>query len=147
MAGYFDLALIPAQAEQYFEANRNVMIIEDDKILGEMIFESLADIGFEVSRATNGPMAFEQLQQRSVDFILLDLLLPEMDGFEIYSRLQEDPATEAIPVIIISAWADERNREKAAQLGIRYFLAKPFTEDELLYTILTVLIDQAHEES
>jgi chemosensory pili system protein ChpA (sensor histidine kinase/response regulator) len=68
-------------------------------------------------------------------------LLPEVDGFEIYSRLQADPKTKSIPVLIITAWADERHIEKASQLGIRHFLAKPFTEDELLREILSLLRD------
>ena len=66
-----------------------------------------------------------------------------MDGFEVHSRLRANADTRHIPVMIISAWADERNMEKASQLGIRHFLPKPFREDELLYEILTLLIDSS----
>ena len=66
-----------------------------------------------------------------------------MNGFEIYSELQANLETKDIPVLIITAWADERHLEKAAQLGIRHFLAKPFTEDELLYEILSLLRDSS----
>jgi chemosensory pili system protein ChpA (sensor histidine kinase/response regulator) len=115
------------------------LVIEDDKIMGQMVAAILDDAGFEVTTATNGRIAFEKLQQLPIDFIVLDILLPEMNGFEIYSELQANLETKDIPVLIITAWADERHLERAAQLGIRHFLAKPFTEDELLYEILSLL--------
>jgi DNA-binding response OmpR family regulator len=145
MATQFNLDLIPKRAKKFFEANRNVMIIEDDKIMGAMISDILDDIGFRVTTATNGKVALDKLLQKNIDFILLDLLLPEMDGFEIYSMLQKHPETKDIPVMIISAWADDRNRERGAQMGIDHFLPKPFTEDELVYTILTLLVDHTRK--
>jgi len=96
MAGQFNSALIPKRALKYFEANRNVLIIEDDKIMGQMVAEILDDIGFEVSAASNGPAAFEKIKQQPVDFIILDILLPEMDGFEIYTELQTRAETKDI---------------------------------------------------
>ena len=137
--------MIPKQAKRYFEANRNVLVVEDDKIMGQMVAAILDDAGFEVDTATNGMIAFEKLRQHPVDFVVLDILLPEMNGFEIYSELQANPETEDIPVLIITAWADERHLEKASQLGIRHFLAKPFTEDELLYEIFSLLRDNSHK--
>jgi DNA-binding response OmpR family regulator len=138
--------LIPRRAQKYFEANRNVLVVEDDKIMGQMVAEILDDAGFDVMTATNGRVAFEKLKQRTADFIVLDILLPEMDGFEIYSRLQANKDTKNIPVLIITAWADERHIERASQMGIRHFLPKPFTEDELLYEILTLLIESSRKE-
>lgn len=146
MATQFNLDLIPQRAKKYFEEHPNVMIVEDDKIMGQMISEILDDVGFRVSMATDGQAALAKIKQEKIDFILLDLLLPEMDGFEVYSKLRESPDTQDIPVMIISAWADERNQEKGAKMGIQHFLPKPFTEDELLFTILTLLIDNARRE-
>jgi pilus assembly protein CpaE len=143
MTSQYNLTLIPKRAEKYFEANRNVLIVEDDKIMSEMVTDILDDASFEVTTAASGRMAFEKLQQHLVDFIVLDILLPEMDGFEIYAELQQHPNTKDIPVMIITAWDDETNREKADRVGIRHFLPKPFTEDELLFTILTLLVDRA----
>lgn len=140
------LGTIPKQAQKHFEKNRNVLVIEDDKVMGQMITEILEDLGFNVAAATNGPAAFEQLRQKPVDFIILDILLPEMDGFEIYSGLQTNPATQNIPVMIVSAWSDTQNIDKASQMGIRHFLSKPFTEDELVSAILTLLVDHAREK-
>lgn len=146
MAGHFNSTLIPKRALKYFEANRNVLVIEDDKVLGQMVTEILDDVGFEVTTAANGRIAFDKLKQRQIDFIVLDILLPEMDGFEIYAQLQLQPETKDIPVMLVTAWADERNIERASQMGIQHFLPKPFTEDELLYTILTLLVDSSRRK-
>jgi CheY-like chemotaxis protein len=147
MAGRFNLALIPKRAQKHFEANPNVLVVEDDKIMGQMVSDILDDIGFEVTSAPNGMVAFDKLKQQKIDFIVLDILLPELDGFEIYSRLKANPETQDIPVMIMSAWADEKNIEKASRMGIKHFLPKPFTEDELMYTILTLLIDSAKDKT
>ena len=140
-----DISMVSKQARKYFEENRNVLVIEDDKIMGQMVAQILDDAGFEVTTATNGAIAFEKLQQWPIDFIVLDILLPEMNGFEIYTKLQAEPETKDIPVLIITAWADERHLERASQLGIRHFLAKPFTEDELLVEILSLLRGSSHQ--
>ena len=145
MGNQLTSVVIPERARKYFEANKNVLVIEDDKIMGQMVAEILEDVGFEVITATNGRIAFEKLTQRPVDFIVLDILLPEMDGFEIYSELQAYPAARDIPVMVITAWSNEVNRRRAAEMGIQHFLPKPFTEDELIYTIMTMLIDRSRQ--
>jgi CheY-like chemotaxis protein len=146
MASYFNPNVVSKQALKYFEKNRNGLVVEDDTIMGQMVSEILSDVGFEVTSATNGPAAFAELKQRSIDFILLDLLLPEMSGFEIYEKLKASDETQSIPVMIVTAWADSRHMERASELGITHFLAKPFTEDELLLAILTLLIDNSHQQ-
>jgi CheY-like chemotaxis protein len=146
MASHFNSDLVSKRALKYFEANRNVLVVEDDTIMGQMVSEILSDVGFEVTSAPNGMVALDKLKEQSVDFIILDILLPEMTGFEIYEKLQANPDTKDIPVMIVTAWADSRHLEKASQLGIQHFLAKPFTEDELLLAILTLLVDSSREE-
>lgn len=147
MVSQFNTTLIPKRALKYFEANRNVLVIEDDKIMGQMVTEILDDVGFDVTTAPNGRVALQKLEHTPIDFIVLDILLPEMDGFEIYAKLQENPKTKNIPVMLVTAWADDRNIERASQMGIQHFLPKPFTEDELLYAILTLLVDSSRKET
>ncbi len=131
------------KVRRYFEANQNVLVIEDDRIMGQMVAEILDDLGFRIMTADSGMVAFEKLRQNPVDFIVLDILLPEMDGFEFYAALQANPDTKDIPVMIISAWSDEKNVKRAYEMGIQHFLPKPFTEDELVHTILTLLVDSS----
>jgi CheY-like chemotaxis protein len=146
MVSHFNPDLISKRAEEYFAANSNVLVVEDDRIMGQMVSHILTDAGFEVTTAGNGRTALEKLQQKSIDFIILDVLLPEMDGFEIYQRLQDNPDTKDIPVMIVTAWADSQHMSKAKEVGIKHFLAKPFTEDELLLSVLTLLVDSSYEK-
>ena len=146
MTSHFNSELVSKRALEYFEANKSVLVVEDDTIMGQMVSEILSDIGFEVTSAPNGMIAFEKLKQHPIDFIILDILLPEMDGFEIHEKLQANPDTKDIPVMIVTAWADSRHLKKASQVGIEHFLAKPFTEDELLLAILTLLVDSSHKD-
>jgi CheY-like chemotaxis protein len=146
MTSQFDVDLIPEGALEYFEANPNVLVVEDDRFMGQVFLEMLTDVGFNVIRAANGVTALKKLKEDQIDFIILDILLPAMNGFEIYEKVQEDPETKGIPVMMVTAWADTLHLSKASQMGIKHFLAKPFTEDELLEEILTLLVDTAREK-
>ena len=90
MSSQFNLALIPDRAKEHFEANPNVLVIEDDKIMGQMVADILTDVGFKVTNAANGMIAFEKLKQHRIDFIVLDILLPELDGFEAVANKNMD---------------------------------------------------------
>ena len=143
MSSRFDADLIPEGALPYFEANPSVLVIEDDRFMGQVFIEMLSEIGFNVITAANGVTALKKLSEQNIDFIILDILLPAMNGFEIYEKIQENTATKTIPVMMVTAWADSLHLSKASQMGINHFLAKPFTEDELLEEIYTLLKDKS----
>ncbi len=145
MSSGFEVDLIPDGALEYFEENRNVLVIEDDRFMGQVFLEMLSEIGFEVITAANGVTALKKLKEQQIDFIILDILLPAMNGFEIYEKIQENPDTKNIPVMMVTAWADSLHLSKASQMGITHFLAKPFTEDELLEEIYALLRDSARK--
>lgn len=145
MSSRFDADLIPDGALEYFEANRNVLVIEDDRFMGQVFLEMLSEVGFEVTTAANGVTALKKLREKEIDFIILDILLPAMNGFEIYEKIQEDPALKDTPVMMVTAWADSLHLSKASQMGITHFLAKPFTEDELLEEIYSLLKDKGRK--
>jgi DNA-binding response OmpR family regulator len=145
MIDYNNSASILNQAEHYSASNRNVLVIEDDRIMGEMITDTLDEVGFEVTAVSNGRAALERLKQDSVNFILLDLSLPGMNGFEIFNKLRQYSNTKDIPVIMATAWDDDRNRKHASEVGIQHILPKPFTDDELLGTILSLLGDKSSD--
>jgi len=147
MASSFDVDLIPEGALEYFETHPRVLVVEDDRFMGQVFLEMLSDVGFKVIRAANGVTALKKLQEETIDFIILDILLPAMNGFEIYERIQENPDTKDIPVMMVTAWADSLHLSKASQMGIKHFLAKPFTEDELLEEIHALLIDSTNGRS
>ena len=141
MFSQIDKDLIPKGALPYFQSNPNVLVIEDDRFMTEVFLGTLGDIGFQVTISTNGTVALNRLQQQAIDFIILDLLLPDMNGFDLFRQLKKNCKTANIPVIMVTAWGDTTHRKKAAELGIKHFLTKPFTEDELLEEIFNLLVD------
>jgi two-component system phosphate regulon response regulator PhoB len=140
MIAQIDQDLIPKGALPYFQSNPNVLVIDDDRFMIEVFLGTLGDIGFQVTISTNGTVALTRLQQQATDFIILDLLLPDMNGFELFRRLKKNRETADIPVIMVTAWGDTIHRKKAAEVGIEHFLTKPFTEDELLEAIFKLLV-------
>ena len=130
--------------------NIQVAIADDHSLLRSALAKLINTFeGYNViMEADNGKDLIEKINKNILpDIVLLDINMPEMDGFEIYAKLQANADTKDIPVMLVTAWADERNIERASQMGIQHFLPKPFTEDELLYTILTLLVDSSRKES
>ena len=103
----------------------DVLVVDDEPSAAELMVEILDEEGLGSRRAANGREALARIEERKPDAILLDLMMPEMDGFEVIDRLQSDPAWERIPVIVVTArdlGADERRYlarrvEKVVQKG------------------------------
>jgi CheY-like chemotaxis protein len=110
-----------------------VMVIEDDFAIRETLREVLEDEGYGVVWASNGQEALAQLRSHSPRLILLDLMMPVMDGWEFRSAQRRDPALASIPVIVISA--DHALDQKVSTLAADGWLAKPFELDALLATL------------
>ena len=117
-----------------------VLVVEDDKFLRELLVRKLASAGFDVQNAIEGTAAFAILEKRKPSIILLDLILPEMDGFEILTRIKADPKNADVPVIILSNLGQKEDTDKALKLGAIDFMVKAnFTLDEIVTKVRTVL--------
>lgn len=108
-----------------------VLVVDDDPDILEALSEILEAEGFEVRRARNGKEALERLNPDPPDLILLDLMMPVMDGWEFAQRMRqiEGPASR-VPLIVLSA--DRNVGAKAGEIGARGYLAKPFELNDLL---------------
>jgi chemosensory pili system protein ChpA (sensor histidine kinase/response regulator) len=107
-------------------------VVDDSLTIRRITGRLLARAGYEVVEARDGVDALEQLRTVLPDVILLDIEMPRMDGFELASRVRDDPRLRHIPIIIISSRTADKHREHAARLGVNLFLGKPYQEDELL---------------
>ena len=87
---------------------KNILIIEDDEFFGSLISKKLSDDGFEISLSPDGERGFDSAVKEKPDLILLDLLLPGIDGFEVLTRMKEDPEISQTPVIFYRIWAKEK---------------------------------------
>jgi DNA-binding response OmpR family regulator len=111
---------------------RTVLIIEDEKLIivsTQMVLEAA---GFRVESATNGEDGIAKARSLTPDLILLDIMMPGIDGWETLTRLKRDQATANIPVIIFTAREHARGHQKSAEMGAADYFRKPFEPDELI---------------
>lgn len=130
------VAAAPAPAAGSVAADPNkpfVLVIEDDKFLRELLVRKLASDGFDVQNATDSTAAFLILKERKPAIILLDLILPEVSGFEILTLIKANPKIASVPVIILSNLGQKEDTDKAMALGAKDFMVKAnFTLDEII---------------
>lgn len=119
---------------------QGVLVIEDDQFLRELFVRKLFSSGFKVENAVDAKGAFEALEHWKPDIILLDLILPDIDGFEILARLKKDARLSAIPVIILSNLGEQKDIDRAMALGAQEFMVKVnFNLEEIATHIREVL--------
>ncbi|MEG4456169.1 response regulator [Microcoleus sp. N9_A1] len=109
-----------------------ILIVDDMPSNLKVLSDTLADASFEVAIATSGEGALQQLQHTPVSLILLDVMMPGIDGFETCERLKANPATANIPVIFMTALSDPVNKVKGFELGAVDYITKPFQQSEVL---------------
>ncbi|MDZ5456454.1 response regulator [Azohydromonas lata] len=109
-----------------------VLVVDDSLTVRRATQRLLQREGYRVALAKDGLQALQQLQQEAPALVLTDLEMPHMDGFELLARLREDARWAALPVIVITSRLAARHRERAAGLGARHYLGKPYAQDEML---------------
>jgi C4-dicarboxylate-specific signal transduction histidine kinase len=114
-----------------FSGNRPVVLVAEDEPDMQRFLKSELQKDYDVISATDGVQALEKAEHLLPDIILLDMMMPEMDGLEVCQALRKRPATAKIPVILLTARADEETKFEALQMGANDFLAKPFSSTEL----------------
>jgi DNA-binding response OmpR family regulator len=113
-----------------------ILVVEDDKFLREMISRKLDKEGYEVVQAIDGEKGEAMVKEEKPDLVLLDLILPGIDGFEVLERTKNNPEVSAIPVIILSNLGQKSEIERGLKLGAVDFLIKAhFTPAEIVKKI------------
>src|SRR5438270_5471541 len=107
---------------------RNVLIVEDDPALGYLLVEFLRRWGFDPTLHPLGGEAVSWVRQHQPDLILLDLMLPDIDGYDICRDLKLDRETNRIPVVMVTARDHPKDRARGLEVGANHYLTKPFTE-------------------
>ena len=119
---------------------KKILIVEDDKFLRELIARKLTDEGFEIVEAVDGEDGIKKIKETKPDLVLLDLILPSIDGFEVLSRVKEDASLASIPIIILSNLGQKEEVEKGLELGAADYLIKAhFTPGEIIEKIKNIL--------
>ena len=119
---------------------KNILIVEDDKFLRELIVQKVTKDGFNASEAVDGEEGIKKIREEKPDMVLLDLILPSIDGFEVLSLMRQDPGLSSIPVIILSNLGQKEDIERGMKLGATDYLVKAhFTPGEIIEKIKAYL--------
>ena len=116
-----------------------ILVCDDDELLRELLQFRLKAKGFDVVVASDGREALASIQTTYPDAVVLDAMMPGMDGFEVLRRLREEDGTRDIPVIMLTARKGERDIVDALRLGASDYLSKPFIPDELSARLVRLL--------
>jgi phosphate regulon transcriptional regulator PhoB len=118
---------------------QRVVIIEDEKDIVDLIRYNFRKEGFEIESFLRGKEGLEYLRRKPADLVLLDILLPDLDGVEICKRLRADDRLKSIPVIFLSAKGEEIDRVVGLEIGADDYVVKPFSPRELIARVKAVL--------
>ena len=116
-----------------------ILIVEDDPDIAELVVRYLDKAGFITDRAASGREALKMIAAKPPELLVLDLMLPHVDGLEICRVVRADEATAAIPIIMLTARAEESERIVGLELGADDYLAKPFSPNELVARVRALL--------
>ena len=111
---------------------RQVLLIEDEPNIIEAISFILSRDGWSVATHANGETAVEAVRRHAPDALILDVMLPGKSGYDILHDLRADPATQGLPVLMLTARGQKKDREMADKLGVTKFMTKPFSNAEVL---------------
>jgi DNA-binding response OmpR family regulator len=116
-----------------------ILVVDDEPDIVDLVAFNLQTEGFEVVTATNGLDALKQARTLMPDLIVLDLMLPELDGLSVCELLHRVPATAQIPIIMLTAWSSELSRIIGLDTGAEDYMTKPFSPRELVMRVKKTL--------
>ena len=116
-----------------------ILVVDDLELNVELLESKLENQGFDTARSLSGSDALKVAERRQPDLVLLDVMMPGMEGFEVCRRLRADPRTAAIPIILLTALSDPADRLRGFEAGADEFLTKPVADDVLFARIRSTM--------
>lgn len=117
---------------------QTVLVVDDTEANVDILVDALAD-DFDIAVAMDGESALEILAEDPVHLVLLDVMMPGMDGWEVCEKIKADPATSSVPVIFLSGKSDPADKKKGLGLGAVDFIAKPFNVPDVIKRVKDIL--------
>lgn len=127
------------------EHKKKILAVDDESDVLLIIKTALLSEGYKVFTATNGPDALALAEDESPDLVILDMMMPEMSGFEVLKEMREKPSTESIPVIMLTGISEKEKIREALNLGIDYYIVKPFEFHDLIAKVKIAIADAEAE--
>ena len=128
--------MIPFYAQQYDYSKYNVLAVDDIPLNLVLVQKMLSRFNFQMRTAANGQLALDAVAEKKPDVILLDLMMPGIDGFEVIRRLRANPETADIQIIILSALNSNEDVVKGFNVGANDFIMKPIIMEKLLSCVV-----------
>jgi CheY-like chemotaxis protein len=125
---------------------KKILVADDEEVIRKFLRIHLAKLGYEVKEAADGEQAMEQLGKDDFDLLICDILMPKKDGWEVIKEAKSNPKTKNIPVIVLTAKNEDSDMFKGYDLGVNYYMTKPFTKGQLLYG-LKLMFGETPEEA
>ncbi len=116
-----------------------ILVADDEEDLRELVTYRLSRSGYNVIGAEDGQAAYELAAERTPDLMVLDVMMPKLDGYELTRRLRAEAALRSIPVILLTARSQESDIDRGFEVGADDYLKKPFNPDELVARVRAVL--------
>lgn len=116
-------------------SKKKILIVEDEESLLKLESILLTSKGYEVTGVSNGQAALDSLAEDQPDLVLLDIMLPEIDGFEVCHRIKNNPSTKHIPVIMLTAKKSREDMTRGERVGADWYITKPFKSAMVIETI------------
>ncbi|MFZ1082003.1 MAG: response regulator [Candidatus Kryptoniota bacterium] len=117
----------------------NVLVVEDQEEIAALLRFKLKNSGYDVDYAENGKLCLEAVRKKRPDLIILDVMMPVMNGFETFTNLRADPALKSIPVIFLTAQSSEQEIVHGFDLGADDYITKPFNTNVFIARVKAVL--------
>lgn len=110
---------------------KTVLVVDDDPEIRKLLATSFDRLGFEVTQASDGRTAIKRLDAERPTLLCVDLMLPESSGYDVCEHVNASPMLQGLPILMVSARTMPADRAQAEELGVRVYLAKPFSQAEL----------------
>jgi len=123
-----------------------ILVVDDISQNNDLLEAYLVPQGYEIIKAVSGEEALEKLASNQIDLILLDVMMPGMDGFEVTRRIRQDKNTKLMPIILVTALKETEDRIKGIQAGCDDYISKPFNKMELLARVQSLLKVKAYND-
>jgi len=121
------------------QATRRILVADDDPVIVRLLQVNFKLEGYDVETASHGEEAIQKARDAHPELILLDVMMPGLDGWEVCRRLKEDDGTAGIPVIFLSARAQDEDRKRGLELGVVEYVTKPFDPGDLVGLVARII--------
>lgn len=134
--------LVDERGEIQMSENRTILVVDDDPDIRMVLRTNLEEEGFSVIEADGGQAAIEGVEASAPDLVILDVMMPEVDGYDVLAKLRSQPEYESLPVVLLTARRQESDVWEGWSSGADYYMTKPFKMNELVRFVRYVFGDE-----